>query len=154
MSRKVGMAAAGLLFATAVMAGSHTTGNPIVDERNMVMKTMGKNLGILGAMAKGEVDYDASAAQAAADALLAAAETDPAKLWVAGTGRAEVPGSRAKAEIFADTETVQKISMDLVAASMAMQEAAGTGLDAVRANIGGIGRNCGACHKAYRLPKD
>jgi cytochrome c556 len=142
------------IAASTAFAGSHSMGNEIADNRSTVMKAMGKNIGILGSMAKGETAYDAAAATAAAEALLAAATVPPAEHWVAGTGNPDVAMSRAKPAIFTDTFEVETLSADLVSASEAMLAAAGTGLDGVRANIGAVGGACAACHKAYRLPKE
>ena len=36
----------------------------------------------------------------------------------------------------------------------AMEQAAGGGLDSLKAAIGPLGASCGGCHKAYRQPKD
>lgn len=155
------MARASLLIATALVcgatvltAGGHSTGNEVVDARIAVMKTMGQSIGVLGNMAKGEMAYDATAAQAAADALLEAAQIDPAELWIEGTGRETVPATRAKPAIFTDSFEVETLSADLVSAAQSMAGAAGTGLDGIRANLGAVGGACSACHKEYRFPKE
>ena len=158
MTLRILTLSASVLLAGTAFAGSHSKpesmGNETADARAVVMKQMGKNIGILGSMARGTADYDADAAVAAAEALLEAAKVPPSKLWVAGTGNPDVPMSRAKPAIFTDSFEVETLHVDLIAASEAMVAAAGTGLDGVRANIGAIGGVCGDCHKAYRLPKD
>lgn len=149
------LAATALIFtATLAPADSHSMGNEIADARNAVMKQMGQSIGVLGSMARGRADYDATAAVAAAEALLEAAKVPPGELWVAGTGNPDVPLSRAKPAIFTETFEVEALHVDLIAAAETMVAAAGTGLEGIQANIGAIGGVCGDCHKAYRLPKD
>ena len=153
MTPRILTTVAAALLATAAFAGSHSLGNETADMRAGVMKEMGKNLGILGSMAKGEAAYDAATATAAAEALLAAASVPPAELWVAGTGNPDVAMSRAKPAIFTDTMEVEVLHADLVSAATAMVAAAGTDLDSLRGAMGPIGASCGACHETYRLPK-
>ena len=71
----------------AVLAASHA--NPAaeaaVKARKAHMQLYAHNLGILGAMAKGEVDFDAEAAQSAAGNLVMLAGINEASYWVEGS---------------------------------------------------------------------
>ena len=135
---------------TIVSADGHIAA--AIKERQGIMKGYGKNLGVLGDMAKGATAYDASAAQAAADELAKLANMDQSELWPVGSDTS-VKGSRALPKLWDNLADVGKIAGDLAAASTQMASVAGDGLDAVRGAMGGIGASCGACHKAYRQPK-
>lgn len=140
------------LAATNTIAGSHSEANPAVKARQAHMGLFSFNLGALGAMAKGEADYDAAAAQAAADNLLALSALNQMAYWTPGTSNADLEGTRALPAIWeAGSDVMTKVD-DLHTAAMAMAENAGT-LDGVKANIGAVGAACGACHKAYRAPE-
>lgn len=138
------------LAATTAMADGH--GAQAMKERQSVMKGFGKNISVLGDMAKGAKPYDAAAATAAATALAELANGDTSAFWVAGTDTS-VKGSRALPALFNNLDDVKKIEGDLATASTAMIAAAGNGLDALRAGLGPVGAACGACHKPYRQPK-
>ena len=119
------------------------------------MKVYGRNLGVLGGMAQGEAAYDAAAAQAAADAILAnATSPDWAIMWPEGSATGEVEGSRALPAIWENPEDFEAQHQELVTAAMAMQAAAGTDLAALQAAMGGVGASCGGCHESYRAPEE
>lgn len=147
--------ATGLALATAtvVFADGHAE-NPAVSARNAHMSLYAFNLGLLGDMAKGNVDYDAEAASAAASNLAALSQLSQARYWPPGTAQGEVPGSRAKAEIWTDSSGAIKLGGDFRAAAAKLAENAGGGLEALQAGVGEVGAACGACHKAYRGPKN
>ena len=156
MTRLFGLTLAACTVAVAAFAGSHA--NPAlkgaVDARNAQMSMIGYHTGLLGGMAKGDVPYDAATATAAAENLAAAAAMNRAVLWVEGSEQGAVEGSRAKPEIWSDAAGFEEKAMMLEAASAAMVTAAGTDLDALRAAMGDVGASCGACHKAYRGPRN
>lgn len=137
---------------TLAFADGHG-GNPAVKARNAHMALYGFNMGIMGAMAKGEVDYNADAASAAANNLAALAAFNQSAYWPEGTAQGEVEGSRAKAEIWTDGGAAAK-GQEMAAAAAALAEVAGNGLEALQAGMGPAGAACGSCHKAYRGPKN
>ena len=144
---------AGLLslsVAAPVAADGHI--GAAIKERQSIMKGYGKNLGVLGDMAKGAKPYDATAAQAAADALAKLANMDQSNLWPVGSDTS-VKGSRALPKLWDNLPDVVKIAGNLASASTAMAAVASDGLPAVQGAMGGIGQTCGSCHKAYRQPK-
>ena len=102
-----------------------------IDARQAQMKLISYNLGILGAMAKGEADYDAALATAAAGNLARVARLDRSVLWVEGSVQGEVPDTRAKAEIWSDAAGFEKSATDLEVASDGLVAAAGTDLAAI-----------------------
>ncbi|WP_298357466.1 cytochrome c [uncultured Litoreibacter sp.] len=142
-----------LATGTVAIAGGHG-GNPAVKARNAHMGLYGYNLGILGDMAKGTTEYNADAAKTAATNLATLAAMDQSSYWPEGTAQGEVEGSRAKAEIWTDGGGIMKHVVELQTASAALADVAGNGLEALQGGIGGAGKVCGDCHKAYRGPRN
>ncbi|MFT6469772.1 MAG: cytochrome c556 [Neptuniibacter pectenicola] len=111
------------------------------------------NMGVLGAMAKGERDYDAKLAQAIADNLKNAALMDNALMWPKGSDM-DAEGlsgkTKAKAAIWQEGSDIGEKHENWVAAVNTMAENAGQGVDALRGAIGPLGKSCKACHKEYK----
>lgn len=152
--RLISIISAAVVAAASLASPSFADGHAaeILKERQAHMKMYGKNLGVLGDMAKGAKPYDAASATAAAEALAKLANADQSGFWATGTDTS-VKGSRALPVLFENLADVDKINKSLASASNAMIAAAGTDLDALRAAIGPIGASCGECHKKYRQPK-
>ncbi|WP_370229979.1 cytochrome c [Cognatishimia sp.] len=135
--------AAGASFADGHIAGA-------IKARQGQMQLYAHYLGVLGGMARGNTEYNAEAAQAAADSLLAVASISGATLWPQGSDMDSVEGTRAKAAIWENFADVGAKSMAVTTAAANMATAAGTDLESLRAAMGDLGGTCGACHKAYR----
>lgn len=142
------------LIATAGFAASHaaTSSNPAVAARHAQMQMIGYNIGVLGAMAKGEAEFDAETANSVASNMKLLASMNTASLWIDGTAQGEVDGSRAKSEIWLDPEDFAAKFKKLEDASEALATAAS--LEDVRAGMGALGGACKACHETYRGPKN
>ncbi|MCE0504840.1 MULTISPECIES: c-type cytochrome [unclassified Roseivivax] len=108
------------------------------------------NLGILGDMAKGEVDYSAEAAQDAADSIQAISMVNQPPLWPEGSGADSRDGTRAKAEIWGDFDDFTSKWAALGEQATALQASAGDGREAVGAGLRELGGACKACHDSYR----
>ena len=151
------LVAAGLMFsltAGALFAASHAD-NPFaagIKARQAQMQIQSFNLGILGAMAKGESEYDAEAAVLAATNLMHAVAIHQPQAWAPGSDNSAVEGTRALPAIWQNFPDVGAKSAELKAAAEEMKAVAGNGADAVGAAIGRLGGACSACHKAYRAP--
>lgn len=141
----------GIALAGAAGAESHSEalGNA-VKARKATMQLYAFNLGILGGMAKGAMDYDAAAASAAAGNLVKLSSQNQMAYWPKGSAQGEIDGSRALPAVWEDMAGVGQASAALKDAAMAMEAAAGTDLAALQAAMGGLGAACGSCHKAYR----
>jgi len=128
-----------------------------IQARQSFMKVYSFNLGLLGAMAKGEADYDAKLASAAANNLLAAAKMDNSAMWPAGSD-ADAEGlkdkTRAKPENWTTWPEASEKHQALTDALTAMAAEAGNGLEAVQVNMGAVGDGCKGCHESFRVPKD
>lgn len=143
-------ALATLGVSTAAIGASHADKNPAVAARQAVMSLYSYHLGTLGAMAKGEMEYDAEAASVAASNLAALASLNQMTMWPEGTDNGSIEGTRALPAIWEEGSDIGAKAGDLTEATAALAETAGDGLDAVRAGMGPVGQACGACHKAYR----
>ena len=160
MTRKIALPLAAALaiatFAGAASGDGHVDKalTAAIEARQHQMQLFSYNLGILGAIAKGEEPYDAARATAAAGNLAAVAKLDRSIHWVEGTVQGEVPGTRAKAEIWSDAAGFDKVATELEVAADGLADAAGTDLDALRAAMGPVGKACGTCHDNYRGPRN
>lgn len=140
-------------FAGIAVAGGHGGGNPAVKARNSIMALYGFNIGQLGAMAKGDVEYDAAAATAAANNMVMLSQLDQSAMWPQGTDSESYDGSRALPAIWENFGDVAAKGKALNDAALVMQAAAGQDLDSLQGAMGALGGACSACHKAYRAPK-
>ncbi|SNR99828.1 c-type cytochrome [Antarctobacter heliothermus] len=124
-----------------------------VKARQGQFNIMALNLGILGGMARGTVDYDADAAQAAADSLVAVSMVSQPALWPEGTDSMSIDGTRAMPAIWENIDDVMAKWAGFGEAATAMAAVAGTGKDAIGPNMGALGAACKACHDTYRAPE-
>ncbi|MQQ07204.1 cytochrome c [Epibacterium sp. SM1979] len=147
------VAISAIVISTPVFAQDAKVLEAAVKARQAQMTLYAFNLGLLGDMAKGKVEYDAQKAQAAASGLTALTKLDGSRMWLPGTDNESLENTRALPAIWAEGSDVGEKSKALKAAVAAMDEAAGQGLEPLKAAIGGLGGACGACHKAYRAPK-
>jgi cytochrome c556 len=148
-----GLAIAGIA-ATAAIGESHAdkAAMQAVKARQAVMQLYAFNLGTLGGMAKGEIDYDAEAASAAADNLAALSGMNQMAMWPEGSDSDTLgDATRALPTIWTEGE-IDEHTEALHTAAVALAETAGDGLDALRGGIGAVGKECGACHEEYRKP--
>lgn len=149
ISRTLALGLAGLALTVGpALADGHIA--QAIKARQGIMNFYAMNLGVLGAMAKGERDYDAAAASAAAANIAAVAGTEQSMLWVEGSDEMAADNTRALPAIWDNPDDVMAKAGDLHQAAMAMETAAGTDLAALQAAMKGLGGACGACHKEYR----
>ena len=147
-----GFFAACSIAATAALAGGHSAG-PIeqaIKARKSQMTLYSFNLSILGAMAKGEREYDAEVAAMAAGDLNSAAHITMSEAWPQGSDKDSVEGTRALAEAWTTYPAIVEEGEALRAATETLASAAGESLDALRGAIGPVGKACGSCHEKYR----
>lgn len=140
------------LITSASFAASHASvSNKAVAARHAQMQMISYHTGVLGAIAKGEMEYSSEMVDAAATNLRDLAKLNGATMWLPGTEQGAVDGSRAKAEMWTNfPDVIEKIT-DLANAADAMIGAADQA--AVGAAMGAIGGSCKACHEKYRGPK-
>lgn len=122
-----------------------------IKDRQDKMKIVGKSMGIVGKMAKGETEFDSEAALAAFVAMKDAAEGYET-LFPAGT---ETGGeTEAAPAIFTDRAGFEAKVADFEASLVKVTAAAPESVEALGALVGEVGQNCGVCHKAYRVKKN
>ena len=148
------LAVAALFFgtmSTSIAAGDF---DRQIKARQALMQLYAFNLGILGAMAKGEMEYNAEQASAAAGNLAALVNTRNGAMWPQGSHAKANPGvSWAKEENWAMYPKASEKAQALKDAAAKMAADAGNGLDAVRGAIGAVGGACKGCHETFRAPK-
>lgn len=144
------LAAAGLAIAGVAFAQNNDPAAAAVNVRQAHMQLYAANLGVLGGMAQGRMEYDAEAAQAAADNLAALASIDQRFYWLSGTHAGAIEDTRALEAIWTDRAGFDAEIAGLAEAAAGMQAAAGQGLDSLRGALGPVGASCGSCHEAYR----
>ena len=125
-----------------------------VKARNAHMELYAYNLGILGGMARGNVEYNADRARRAADDLVALTRLDQSGYWIPGTDSLAFEGSRLKPGFFDDPSDTAAKGEALADAATEMQAAAGTGVDGVRGAMTALGGACSSCHRSYREPEN
>jgi cytochrome c556 len=141
------------LIAAPLLAGSDVL--EAVKARQDLMKGYGKNIAILGSMAQGKVEYDATAATVAAVEIVRLSNVDQSTYWPVGSDNFELSEeqTRAMPEVWDDLSDLAKKTKDVNAKAILMEVAAGESLDALRSAIGPLGLACTACHKPFRAPK-
>ena len=125
-----------------------------IKARQSVMQLYAFNLGILGAMAKGEAEYNAEQASTAAANLETLVNMNNGAMWPQGSDATANPGkTRAKLENWTSYPKAAEFGMALKEAAAKMSGEAGNGLEALQAAIGPVGKSCGGCHESFRVPK-
>ncbi|MDJ0640051.1 MAG: cytochrome c [Paracoccaceae bacterium] len=143
-----------LALSGAAYSGGHG-GNPAVKARKAHMQLYSFNLGTLGAMAKGEVEYDAETASTAANNLAAVSQLSQRGYWLPGTSSDDLPDeSRALPALWQEGSKAGEIGGKFAEAAAALAAVAGDGKDAMAAAMGPVGKACGDCHEAYRKPRN
>jgi cytochrome c556 len=122
-----------------------------IKARQAFMQVLAYNNGLLAGMARGKMPYDAELAQTAAMNLKLASQMNMGSVWAAGSDMA-VAGNdtKAKAELWSTWPQVGTYLGDLGKASVALDAAAGMGLDQMKAALTDVGKACSACHKKFR----
>ncbi len=140
-----------LISATGFAASVSIANADAIKDRQDKMKIVGKSMGIVGKMAKGQTDFDGEAALAAFVAMKDAAEGYET-LFPDGT---ETGGeTEAAPAIFTDRAGFEAKVADFEASLVKVTTAAPASVEALGAMVGEVGQNCGACHKAYRVKKN
>jgi cytochrome c556 len=118
-----------------------------VKYRQSALFVMAQHFGRIGAMANGKVPFDAKVVQENA-AIVATMSKLP---WSGFGPETEELKSKAKPEIWMETDKFRAAANKAVTAVAALDAAAKTGsLDAVKKSFGEAAASCKACHDAYR----
>lgn len=132
----------------SVALGHGGVTNPAVMARMEVMSTIGKNMKIIGQMAKGETAFDAETARTAAGTIADAASQTPGLFEAHETD----PKSEALPVIWEDFEDFSAKATALETAARNAAASIETAKD-LRPAMGGMGGTCKSCHSKYRIQK-
>jgi cytochrome c556 len=121
-----------------------------VQARQGQFTMLGLNMGVLVAMARGEREYDAELAQAAADNVVTISNIDQSFHWPEGTDNMSLVGTLALPEIWDNLPDVLAKWEAFGAAAEGLAEVAGDGREAMAAQIGPTFDSCNACHDRYQ----
>ncbi|QYK42320.1 MAG: cytochrome c [Paracoccaceae bacterium] len=140
------LAIAMALAATVAMAKDGTQ-DPTVKARQDLMGTIGMNVKTLGDMAGGKAPFDAAAAGAAREALVAASADIGPKFET----QADDPMSEVIVDkVWANFEDFKARGMALNAAATALDV---TSVETLQAGMGAVGGACRDCHTEYRAKR-
>lgn len=140
------------LIATSMVGFASVANADAIADRKAKMKEVGKNLGIIGKMVKGETDFNGEAALAAYVAI-GTAGTGFGELFPEGT---ETGGKTTAAPtIWSDRAGFEakgkQFGADLGAA---IEAGVPADLAALKVTFGSVAKNCKACHTDYRIKKN
>ena len=154
---KFAMKLAGLAMASIMFAGVAVAQGPfdnVLKARQGDMRLRAFNLGILGAMAKGKIEYNAKAASAAAHNLKVLSTLNASAMWPQGSDAGALGDiTTASADLWANFPKVIEAAKAFSAAASAMDAAAGKDLASLQGAMDGVGKACGGCHKPFRVKK-
>jgi cytochrome c556 len=148
------LALAAILSLTGVFAQAQE--DPFADAvetRHGLMLQMSADLATIGAMVKGEADFDAALAAKAAANIAAIASVISMDQFPAGSENGKAGDSFAKAELWANEQDFLSKVADLNAAAANLQGATGD-LEALKGGMGALGKACAACHSTYRMEEN
>ncbi|RUY07217.1 cytochrome c, partial [Mesorhizobium sp. M7A.F.Ca.CA.004.04.1.1] len=130
------------------LAASAAFADPVLD-RQALMKERGKIVGGLSKVVKGEEPFDAAAVLTQLQALQANAEKfDADALFPAGSDTGD---TTASPKIWQDMAGFNAAEDKYLADVKAAVAAAPADADALKAQVGAIGSDCGTCHQGYRI---
>lgn len=144
-------AAAALTAGLMVAATPAIASDAAIKGRKGYFQAVAFQMGGLAAIAKGEVEYEASSAQRLADSLAALSQVDVGLMFVDGTDNETLPGqTRALDMIWNNTTGFAARGLEFREAAQELAANAGDGLGALRGGIGKVGGTCKACHDEFR----
>jgi cytochrome c556 len=150
LMKKATIAAATFYYAVSATAGLALANGAEVKYRQQVMVAIGGHAAAIATIIKSKMPLtDAVAIHAEAVAASAAA--------VPASFQAEIAdgATDAKPEIWASMEDFLALNDKMREASLQLAEVAkGGDPKATRQALGAFSKSCGACHKAYRKPKE
>lgn len=121
------------------------------EKRQAAMKEVGKNMGIVAKMAKGETEFDGAAALAAFVAMKDAT-TDFGDLFPEGSETGAE--TEASPKIFSDRDGFNAKVDEFQAALVEASASAPADREALGATLGMVGKNCQSCHEGFRVKND
>lgn len=139
---------------TLAFAGSHGASKDQIKDameyRQSTFKMVGQHFGVMAAMVKGKVEYDADTFAKNAEAVAMLSQLAPNGFAVEGAHEK----SRTKEAAWENKEDfAEKVTAFQTAAAALSEAAKGGDLDKAKAAFGDAGKSCKGCHKTYRSKK-
>lgn len=140
-----------LLIIASGLAFAHSGASGIVKERMDMMGEIGDSMKIIGTMIKGESDYDAKAAKAAAMTIYGHA-SHISEMFPEGSTQKP---TEALPAIWNNWDEFERIANIMKDTAKELADVAGAASDAsqIRVQFGAVGKSCGSCHEKFRLKK-
>ena len=122
-----------------------------IKARKAEMTLRAFNLGQLGAMASGKMEYDADVAKAAAHNLKVMTTLNGMAMWPKGSDNAAL-GDKTNAlpALWENFPKAMEAVKALSAAADVMADAAGKDLASLQGAMGDVGKACSSCHEQFR----
>ena len=153
-STKLGLLIIGLTFAAPTFAAEKDPNLKIIKARQSEMQLRSFNAGPLFGMAKGKIAYDAELAGKLANNLKTLLELDMGRAWEKGTDNKAYPGkTRALPKVWTTYPEISKKGKAYAKAVGELAAVAGNGLDALKGEVGALGKGCKGCHDDFREEK-
>lgn len=134
-----------LLGATAVVSAESQA-----DNREATMKKVGRSMGGLAAIAKGEKEYDADVVKTSLTTIKESITVFPT-YFPEGS---EKDSEEASPKIWENKEDFEAKAAKLAADADALLAQLPADKAAVGAAVGVLGKDCAACHESYRIKKN
>lgn len=153
MRKELMFVAAAALAMPAMMplAAQAQSAEDVAEARIAYQRLLSFEMAPLAAMVRGDADYDAERAQAHADNLVLLSQFDQTDMLRPGTSKADLPGkTRAEPAIWDDLEAYFAAEQVFTDAALAVQAAAGEGLNGLRPLFAELGGTCRGCHSDFR----
>jgi cytochrome c556 len=143
-----------LLISSLISTTALAADDPLlkaIKARQGEMQLRAFNVGPLFAMAKGKMDYDAEMAQMLANNLKLMLSLNNGRAWAQGSDNASYPGkTTALPKIWETYPEIGNYGKKYAEAVEALAAEAGNGADALKANLGALGKSCKSCHDDFR----
>lgn len=152
MKRSILLAAGFATALTTAASAQDPLAMPVI-ARQGIMAVLAMNLGVLGGMARGKTEYDAEAAQTAANAIYGVSMINMGPLLPDDSDSMSRDGTRADPMIWDDMAGYAAEWAKVQTAAPLLAADAGKGKDAMVAALQGVQSTCRSCHKAYRTPE-
>jgi cytochrome c556 len=138
------VAVSGSLF-SATASAQFAKADDAIKYRQSAFTLMTTHMGRLGAMARGDVPFDAATAQASAQ-VIAVVSALP---WDAFPPGSNTGAAKIKGDPWKDAAAFSKLQADLRAQTDKLPAAVAT-LDGLKGQVGATSRVCRECHESFR----
>jgi cytochrome c556 len=144
-SRPCSSSARCLRFPVATATAQFAKPDDAIKYRQSAFTVLTTHMGRLGAMARGDVPFDAAAAQASARVVDVVSHLP----WDAFPPGSNTGAAKIKGDPWKDAATFTKLQGDLKAQTAKLPAAVAT-LDGLKAQVGATSRVCRECHESFR----